>query len=368
MKRYPLAGPSITDAEIALVTEAASDGWYENAGKYQKIFEDEFAEYLGVNFAIALPSCTAAIHLALLALGVGPGDEVIVPELTWIATAAPINYVGAAPVFADVDRESLCISVESVKSCISSKTKAVIAVDLYGNMPNYERLNALCKSCNISLIEDAAEAIGSAVPLGKAGTIGQIGVFSFHGSKTLTTGEGGMLVTDSSEFAARVRFLCDHGRSPGDTSFQNEEVAYKYKMSNVQAAMGIGQLRRIDQLVEKKREIFSNYKQFLSICSGTRLLEETGGVYSSYWMTTLLWEEHSRTNKFEVIKQLAEKGIDSRPIFSPLSSLQAYADVEKPDNQTSYSVGPYGVNLPSALCLSRSDIKFISDKVLEIFP
>src|SRR6266576_5644969 len=256
MERIPVAGPSITQKEIDYVTDAVTNAWYGNANVYHERFEKAFADYLGLTYAIALPSCTSAIHLSLLALGVGPGDEVVVPDATWIATAAPITYVGATPVFADIDEGTWCLSAGSFQECITGKTKAVIPVDLYGNMPDMDEILEVAARNNISVIEDAAEAAGAEYKGKKAGSFGDAGVFSFHGSKTLTTGEGGMLVTDRDDIHRQVLFLRDHGRQPGDNLFRNTEVAYKYKMSSMQAALGLAQLERIDELIEHKREIF----------------------------------------------------------------------------------------------------------------
>ena len=214
--------------------------WYGSANHYHDRFERAFAEYVGTKYAVALPSCTAALHLALLALGVGPGDEVIVPDCTWIASSAPISYVGATPVFADIDAQTWCLSAETLEQCITPRTRAVIAVDLYGNMPDMDALRFVARRHGLAIIEDAAEAIGSEYHGRMAGSLGDMGVFSFHGSKTLTTGEGGMLVTDRADIISRVHVLRDHGRRPGDVSFFNAEVAFKYKMSSFQAAFGLG--------------------------------------------------------------------------------------------------------------------------------
>src|SRR5207248_4969739 len=194
-----VAGPWITQHEIDYVNEAARTGWYDKANAFQERFERGFAAYAGVRHAVALPSCTSALHLALLALGVGPGDEVVVPDITWIATSAPISYVGATPVFADVDEGTWCMSARSFEECITPRTRAVIPVDLYGGMPDMDALAEVAHRHRVAIIEDAAEAIGSEFRGRKAGTFGDAGVFSFHGSKTLTTGEGGLLATDRTD-------------------------------------------------------------------------------------------------------------------------------------------------------------------------
>ena len=194
--RIPIAGPWITEKEIRYVTEAVANGWYANAAKYQTAFEQAFAAFTGRRYGISLPSCTAGLHLALMALGIGPGDEVVVPDVTWIATSAPVSYVGATPVFADVDPSSWCITAESIAAVLTPKTKAVIVVDLYGNMPDLDPILDLCRERDVAVIEDAAEAAGATYKGRPAGSFGGFSAFSFHGSKTLTTGEGGILLLD----------------------------------------------------------------------------------------------------------------------------------------------------------------------------
>jgi perosamine synthetase len=239
MERIPVAGLWITQKEIDYVTDAVTNAWYGNANMYHERFEKAFAEYIGVKFAVALPTCTSALHLSLLALGVKEGDEVIAPDATWIATSAPISYVGGTPVFADIDHDTWCLSAESFQACITPRTKAVIPVDLYGGMPDMDAICAIARRHNIAIIEDAAEALGAEYKDRHAGSFGDTGVFSFHGSKTVTSGEGGMLVTDREDLFKRIQVLRDHGRQPGDRMFWNTEVAYKYKMSSMQAALGL---------------------------------------------------------------------------------------------------------------------------------
>lgn len=364
-RRIPVSGPSITQKEIDYVTDAVQNAWYENANVYNDKFEKSFADYIGVKYAISLPSCTSAIHLSLLALGVGPGDEVIVPDVTWIATSAPINYVGATPVFADIDKDSWCLSPESFESKITNKTRAVIPVDLYGNMPDMDQLKEIALKYNVAVIEDAAEAIGSEYKGRKAGSFGETGVFSFHGSKTMTTGEGGMLVTDREGLYRRSLFLRDHGRKPGDVMFLNEEVAYKYKMSSLQAALGLAQLERMGELVQRKREIFGWYKEDLNGIPDITLNNEEDGVFNSYWMVTAIVNPALELRKEIIIKHLEESGISVRPFFNPLSSLSAYRHLQT-KNTVAYAISPYGINLPSGMNINRRDVKYICDKLLQL--
>ena len=364
MNRIPIAGPWITQKEIDYVTDAVTNAWYNNANIYHQRFEQAFAEYIGVNYAVCLPSCTSAIHLSLLALGIGPQDEVIVPDVTWIASAAPINYVGATPVFADIDPITWCMSPESLRACITNKTKAIIAVDLYGSMPAMEEIKAIAHQHHLAVIEDAAEAIGSEYQGQKAGSFGDTGVFSFHGSKTLTTGEGGMLVTNREDIYNRVVFLRDHGRSSGDRLFYNTEVAYKYKMSSMQAALGLAQLERIDELVERKRQIFSWYQQELSDVAEISLNAEPPNTKNSYWMVTVVLSKKLGLDKKNLMDKMAEYNVDTRPFFYPLSSLPAYqhqpeASKAQSRNIVSYQISPYGINFPSNLNLTREQVNAV---------
>jgi len=361
MKRIPIAGPWITHKEIAAVTDAAAHGWYDHAGDYPQRFEAAFATYLGMRHAVALPSCTSAIHLALAALNIGPGDEVIVPDVTWIASAAPITYVGATPVFADIEPATWCLSAESFAQAITPRTRAVVPVDLYGGMPDMDAIRGIAQERGIAIIEDAAEAVGSEHRGRRAGSLGDVGVFSFHGSKTLTTGEGGLLVTNDASLHQRVLALRDHGRPPGDRAFWNTEVAFKYRMSALQAALGLAQLERIDELVARKRQIFGWYQERLGGRPGMTLNAEPAGTKNSYWMSTVLVDSRFGVTKENLLARLAEQGIDSRPFFHPLSSLPAYehslqAAAARRRNDVSYALSPWGINLPSALNLTEDQV------------
>jgi perosamine synthetase len=366
MERIPVAGPWITDKEIRYVTEAVTNAWYGKANIYHERFERTFADYLGMRFAVAVPSCTSAIHLSLCALGVGPGDEVIVPDITWIASAAPVTYVGAAPVFADIDEKTWCISVDSFEQCVTPRTRAVIPVDLYGNMPDMDGLCDRAKRHGIWIVEDAAEAIGSEYRGRRAGSFGKTGVFSFHGSKTLTTGEGGMLVTSDERLYRRVLILRDHGRQPDDKMFLPDEVAYKYKMSSLQAALGLAQLERIEELVARKRQIFAWYQAELAEVPGVTLNAELPPTKNTYWMVTVILDPRFGIQKARLMQLLSEHNIDSRPFFTPLSSLPPYhatppAQEARRRNAISYNLSPYGVNLPSSLNLTENQVKYVSD-------
>lgn len=370
MKPIPISGPSITEKEIAYVTDAVTNAWYENANHFNFKFEQAFAEYIGVKHAIPLPSCTSAIHLSLLCLNIESGDEVIVPDVTWIATSAPITYVGAIPVFADIDPVNWCLSPEALEQAITPKTRAVIPVDLYGNMPDMVAIHNIARQHDIAIIEDAAEAFGSELNGKRAGAYGHTGVFSFHGSKTMTTGEGGMLVTDDTVIYERALFLRDHGRPPGNTKFQNTEVAYKYKMSSLQAALGLAQLERADELIEKKREIFSWYQSRIGDLDQVELNGDIPNGKNSYWMVTVLVDESCQLDKYTVIQRMREAGVICRPFFNPLSSLDAYKNEPSSSgarkrNPVSYSISERGINLPSGFNLTEEDVDYIVQELIK---
>jgi perosamine synthetase len=364
MDRIPVSGPWITQQEIAYVADAAANAWYGNANVYHNRFERAFADYLGMRFAMALPSCTSALHLSLLALGIGPGDEVVVPDITWIASVAPVCYVGATPVFADIDPQTWCLSAPALEECITARTKAVIAVDLYGNLPDMGAVTDVARRHRLAVIEDAAEAIGSEYRGRKAGSFGDTGTFSFHGSKTLTTGEGGMLVTDREDIYQRAAVLRDHGRQPGDTMFFNSEVGYKYKMSSLQAALGLAQLERVEELVARKREIFRWYAEELDEVEGVTLNYQASHTKNTYWMVTALLDKAFDLPKNQLLTLLGQHHIDSRPFFHPLSSLPAFKDnaqakVARDRNRVAYAISPYGVNLPSGLSMTQEQTCYV---------
>lgn len=362
MKKIPIAGPWVTEHEVSAVAEAAEKGWYQNAAHYVQSFEQAFADYLGVRHAIAVPHCTSAIHLALASLNIGRGDEVIVPDITWIATAAPVDYVGAVPVFADIDKITWCIDPESVRRCITGNTKAIIAVGLYGLSPDMGALSEIAESYGISLIEDAAQTLGSSYNNQMSGSFGDVGVFSFHGTKLLTTGEGGMFVTNDEELFERAQVLRDHGRTKANfRNFYNTEVAFKYRMSSLQAAFGRAQLDRIDELIQRKRDIFGWYFSRLNEIPGVSLNSEPSGYFNTYWMTTIVLDPAFSISSQDLMAKFEKENIDVRPFFHPLSSLPAYAGHFNASRArelcpVAYDISPRAVNLPSAMVLEEDDV------------
>lgn len=354
--------PSITELEIEMVNEAMYSSWGSNAGNWVKKFEDKFSEMFGFSHAIATSSCTGALHMGLHALGIGPSDEVILADTNWVATVAPIVHLGAKPILVDINKENWCIDVEHAISAISPRTKAIIATHLYGNVADISKLQEVCFSKNIFLIEDAAEALGSTFNNKQVGGFGDFGIFSFHGSKTITTGEGGMFVSNSNELANKVRTLANHGRSLTESRhFWPSIIGYKYKMTDIQAALGLAQLIRFQELTQRKREIFSLYKSKLSHLPFVKLNPEQRNVLPSNWMTNIFVDNPKGPKREDFLKVMKENEIDARVFFWPLSSLKLSL-VSPAFNVNSYFVSDRSINLPSYHDISESQ----QNKVIEI--
>ncbi len=356
MKKIRLADPWITKHEIDTVTKAMKTGWtnFEYVEKFQK----EFATYHGRKYGIMTPNCTSAMHLLLLALGIKNNDEVIVPECTWTGSSAPITYVGAKPVFCDIDETNWCLDPISVDKNITKKTKAIIAIDLYGNMPDMKALTKIAKKHKIYLIEDAAEALGSTYKNIKAGKFGIGSVFSFHRTKTITTGEGGMLLLDDKKLYERAMFLRDHGRSK-TIPYWIEEAAPKYTPFNIQAAIGYAQFQRINELVGKKRQILKWYKKHLANLKDIQLNQETKDIKNGAWITALVFGKSYGPNKKAVMASIEKQNLPARPFFYPLSSMPGYSKFKtggKTKNPVSYDVSERGIILPAAFNLDENDI------------
>jgi perosamine synthetase len=355
VRRIYYAKPSITEKEIGYVADAVRNGWGENCYEYISRFEREFQDYLHIEHAMATSSCTGALHMGLAALGIGPGDEVILADINWIASAAPITYLGAKPVFVDVLADTWCIDAASAEDAVTERTKAIIAVHLYGNLCDMVALQDVAQRHKLVLIEDAAEAIGSVLQGKRAGSIGAFGTFSFHGSKTVTTGEGGMFVTRDTALYERVLSLSNHGRVRGQTrQFWPEKIGFKYKMSNIQAAIGCAQLERVQELVEAKRRIFLEYALRLRDLP-VRLNPEPKGTVNGFWMPTMVVDAEAVFDRQRLLDSFKAENIDGRVFFWPLSSLPMFESVTS--NTVSYSLYPRACNLPSYHDMTSDDIE-----------
>jgi len=337
--------PSITEKEVEYATDAARNGWGERCYEYINRFEDLFKQHLGVKYAIATSSCTGALHMGLAALGIGSGDEVILADTNWIASAAPITYLGATPVFVDVLPDTWCLNSERVEEAITKRTRAIIAVHLYGNLCDMDTLIAIGNKHGIPVIEDAAEAIGSQWHGRRAGSLGAFGTFSFHGTKTLTTGEGGMFVTQDEALYEKVLTLSNHGRARAQTKqFWPDMVGFKYKMSNLQAAIGSAQMERIDDLIAGKRRIFNYYAEHFRDLP-LHMNPEPANTVNGFWMPTIVADDGVACDREVLLAAFKADQIDGRVFFWPLSMLPMFN--KKPANVVSYGLYERAINLPT---------------------
>jgi perosamine synthetase len=362
--RIHYSKPSITELEVSYATDAAANGWGERCYDYIERFENAFREHLGVKHAVATSSCTGALHMGLAALGVGPGDEVIMADINWIATAAPIVQLGAVPIFVDILEDTWCIDPELAEAAITPRTKAIIAVHLYGNMCDMSQLLEISARHSIPIIEDSAEAIGSIWHNMRAGSMGHFGVFSFHGTKTITTGEGGMFVTNDDKLYETVLTLSNHGRARGQIKqFWPDMLGFKYKMSNIQAAIGLAQTERIQELIGGKRTIFQIYQNGLFQTGGIHLNPEPVGTKNGYWMPTVVFDEETGVTREKLQAAFLAENIDARVFFWPLSRLGFF---ESLNNPVAASIPGRSINLPSHHDLSLSDQHRILEVLMKV--
>ena len=358
----PISKPSIGAREKQLVLDALDSGWVSSIGRYIDEFETNFARYCRTEYALAVSNGTTGLHLALAALDLQPGDEVIVPDLTFVATANAVAYTGATPVLADIEADTLCIDPASVKSLISKRTKAIIPVHLYGHPADMDALTEIGEAHGVVIIEDAAEAHGAEYKGRRVGGLGKCGVFSFYGNKIITTGEGGMLTTNDRKFYERARRLRDHAMSP-ERRYFHEERGFNYRITNLQAALGVAQLERIDDFLGRRTEIMDWYNAGIATTENVRLNRVMNWAKSAFWMVCLEvdWLDETCQNAF--MQSLRERGIDSRPYFHTLSSMPMYEQVSLP---VAARKSRTGLNLPSFFDLTQKDVGRICDVVNEL--
>lgn len=355
--------PSITELEVAYATDAARYGWGDRCYEYITRFEESFKAHLGVKFAIATSSCTGALHMGMAALGIGAGDEIIMADTNWIATAAPIVHLGAKPVFVDILPDTWCIDPELAEAAITPRTKAIIAVHLYGNLCDMDRLLAIGEKYGIPVIEDSAEAIGSIYHGKRAGSMGKFGSFSFHGTKTITTGEGGIFVTNDADLYETVLTLSNHGRARGQTKqFWADIIGFKYKMSNIQAAIGCAQIERIDELIDRKRDILKYYREHLECLPGVSVNSEPAGTVNGAWMPTAVFSKETGITRDNIQTALRSENIDARVFFHPLSSLPMFED--KSLNFNAWDLPNRAINLPSFYDATDRELSIVIDIIV----
>lgn len=358
----PVYQPSLTGNEKKYVNECLDTTWISSKGKFVNMFEDAFAKYVGVKHGALCSNGTVALHLALLALGIGPGDEVIVPTFTYIASVNAIRYVGATPVFVDSLMDTWQMDPKQFEKKITSKTRAVIVVHLYGHPCDMDSIMKIAREHDIFVIEDTAEAIGSRYKDAVVGSIGDISCFSFFGNKTITTGEGGMVMTNDSTLYDRVCRIRNQGNAL-DREYWNDILGYNFRGTNIMAAIGLAQLEQIDSFIARKIEIGEMYKKsFASLPIKTH--EPVGDVYHTKWMCSILVSEPEERNALRAF--LKEKDIETRPTFHPAHTMPMYS--EKFDR---YPVAEYigwrGINLPSWPGLTDEQVQYICDCVHEFY-
>lgn len=356
-KFIPISEPTITSKEEEYLAKAIKSKWVSSIGEYINKFEASFAKYINTKYALTVSNGTVGLHLALLSSEVSAGNEIIVPDLTFIATPNAVSYIGATPVFADIDPETLCIDPEDIKRKITSKTRAIIPVHLYGHPANMSEIMKISEDHDLIVVEDCAEAHGAEYKGKKVGGIGDCGVFSFYGNKIITTGEGGMITTNDDGIYEKAKRLRDHAMD-NEKRYWHTEIGYNYRITNMQAALGLAQVERIDEIIEKKRQIYYWYAEGLKNVSGLRLNQEKNWAKNVYWLVCLISEGFDEKTRDRFMKKLRDKGIDTRPFFYPCSMMPMYQGT-KTNNPNSYNIFSKGINLPSGYNLQKGDVDYI---------
>lgn len=367
----PLSVPEISGNEWKYIKDCLDTGWVSSVGSYVDLFEEKFHEFVGSETAVVTMNGTAALTLALQTLGVGCGDEVIVPSMTFIASVNPIVYVGASPVFADITEDTWVLDVEKVEKLITNKTKAIIPVHVYGNMVDMEPLLDTARRHGLFVIEDATEALGSEYRTDdgiwhKAGTLGHFGAFSFNGNKLITTGAGGMLVSNDGPLGKKAKHLSNQAKTPlANGGMLHEEIGYNYRMPNLLAAMGVAQLERLDEFIEKKHAIASWYQAGLQGIPGLAAASEKENVKAVKWLNSILLKPESKTGRDALIEELNKKGVMSRPFFEPIHHMTPYKGYRSDKLESSEKVSRQGINLPSSVGLKEAEVKYVCECIRE---
>ena len=357
-KSYPISQPTITEKEIQYVNDAIRSGWVSSLGYYIEELEKKFAAFCGVDYCVLTNNGTTGLHLALEALNIQADDEIIIPDLTFIATANAVAYIGAKPIMIDIDPDTLCMDHTKIEGAITEKTKAIIPVHLYGHPADMDEINKIAKKHNLLVIEDAAEAHGAKYKHKTVGSLSDCGVFSFYGNKIITTGEGGAITTDSKELYERCKFLRDHAMSK-TKRYWHTEVGYNYRMTNLQAALGLAQLTRIDEIIANRVDIFNWYKKYLNCNEGIRLNRTASWAKSVHWLVCLEVETLTFDAREALMAKLKAAGVDTRPYFYPVSAMPMYD--KQFENAVSYKKSVIGLNLPTYFDLTEADVKSIAD-------
>lgn len=366
MKKYSIAQPTFLGNEKRYLTDAIDSGWISSIGSYIETFEKEFAAIHGVKHAIATHNGTIALHLALAAYGIKEQDEVIVPDLTFVATANAVRYCNAKPVLTEIDPGTWNIDPDHIRKQITPRTRAIIPVHLYGNPAPMEEIMDLAKEYHLFVIEDCAEAPGAKIGNKLIGTYGDISCFSFFGNKIMTTGEGGMCLTNHDELAEKMRILRDHGMNR-DKKYWYDQVGFNYRMTNMQAAVGLAQLEQLDKLLSLRDNIFNMYME--KVKNHPRLIFQNYGKNRHVnWIFTLRIGGINEIQRDEIIARLKSDGIDTRPVFYPLHQMPFYRENSLTDREftNSVTVAREGISLPTYIGLNEDDITWITHHLLSV--
>jgi perosamine synthetase len=357
--QIPLVQPKLDGNELEYVTDCIQSGWISSQGKYVRQFEEQFGEYVGCRHTLAVSNGTVALHLALVALGIGPGDEVIVPDLTFAASVNAILYTGAIPVLVDVDPKTMVMTPDRAAIAVTSRTRAILPVHLYGYPVEMDRMMRLANTHDLLVIEDCAEAIGSRYKGSHVGTFGDAAMFSFFGNKTITTGEGGMVLFRDVAAYRRANMLRDHGMSP-ERRYWHEEVGFNYRLTNIQAAVGVAQLEKIDVLVSRKLWIAEEYRKRLGDITELRLPNEPDSDMSinSYWLYTIVLQPESSHWRDEILDALKFHGIEARPVFFPMHRMPPYKNFTSANDRYDCAnrLADGGISLPSSVSVTEDEI------------
>lgn len=356
--QIPLTQPIFDGNELEYITDCINTGWISSVGKYVTMFEDKFAEYTGSKHTCAVSNGTVALHLALVTLGIKPGDEVIVPNLTFASPINAVIYCGAIPVLVDVDKDTMVMGMENLKKAITSKTAAIIPVHLYGYPAPMTEIMNVARENNIIVIEDCAEALGSFYDDKHVGCYGDAGTFSFFGNKTITTGEGGMIIFNDKEKLNHAKMLRDHGMSK-KIKYWHEHIGFNYRMTNMQAAIGVAQMEAIDKLVQAKQFIAEEYKKNIQCIDGIQLPNDADNIVNSYWLYTIVLPHNLSSSRDKIIEIMLKDGIEARPVFFPMSDMPPYQEYIR--KEVNFDVSRYlsssAISLPSGANLTKQDIK-----------
>ena len=366
-KRFiPVASPLLTGNEKAYVLDCIESSWISSCGKYVEMFERTFADFCGVRYAVSCNSGTAALHIALLALGIGAGDEVIVPTLTFVATANAVTYCGARPRFVDVEPDTWTLDPGLVEAKITPRTKAILPVHLYGHVANMDAITEIARKHNLFVVEDAAEAHGAEFRGRRVGSLNDAAAFSFYGNKIVACGEGGMMVTDSERLARCAAQLRGQGVD-SKKRYWFPIIGYNYRMPNLAAAVGLAQLERIDCHLNRRREVASWYRDNLGDLPGIRWQVQKDGRGNVDWLFTITLNEPIRVTRDDVIDRLSKRGVETRPVFHPMHTLPPYQEMGREDGDfpVAEQVASSGLSLPTWAGLQRDDVTYVCEALRE---